>query len=547
MCSIFAIFNPVCPETEARRLAVTLSNLMNHRGPDSHGVFSCSAGMLVHNRISIVDVFGGGQPLFAKDRSVALVANGEIYNHKQIRAGMPHYPFATDSDCEAILAAYLEYGIACLQHLRGMFAFAILDQASNTYLVARDHMGILSLYYGYDRCGTLYVASEMKALTGICEQIQILPPGHYLSGESTTPVCYYERDWQSYAQVTAWHKDTAVLRHALEDAVESHMMSDVSFGLLLSGGLDSSLVSSIAVRKHVEKGGKASDLCSFSIGLEGSPDLLAARTMADFLGTRHFEHVYSLEEGFDEIRKTIWHIESYDVTTVRASTPMQMLARKIRGNGVKVVLTGDGSDEAFGGYLYFHKAPGPRELHEECVRKLSSMHLYDCLRVNKTLLSWGVEPRVPFLDRHFLDVAMRLDPGEKMCIDGRMEKHILRQTFSDYLPHSIAWRQKEQSSDGVGYDWIGGLKAMAASLVSDSMLAAARYRFPHNTPTSKEAYLYRQIFDELFPHRSAALCAPGGKTAGNATELASVWLGGMLIDDPSGRAVLGIHTNAMAA
>ena len=545
MCSIFAIFNPVCSEAEVRRLAVTQSNLMNHRGPDSHGIFSCSTGVLVHNRISIVDVFGGGQPLFAKDRSVALVANGEIYNHKQIRAALPHYPFATDSDCEAILAAYTEYGIACLQHLRGMFAFALLDQASNTYLVARDHMGILSLYYGYDRCGALYVASELKALTGICEQIQILPPGHYLSGDSATPVRYYERDWQSYTQVTAWHKDAAVLRNALEDAVESHMMSDVSFGLLLSGGLDSSLVSSIAVRKHVEKGGKASDVCSFSIGLEGSPDLQAARIMADYLGTRHFEHIYSLEEGFDEIRKTIWHIESYDVTTVRASTPMQMLARKIRGNGVKVVLTGDGSDEAFGGYLYFHKAPGPRELHEECVRKLSSMHLYDCLRVNKTLLAWGVEPRVPFLDRHLLDVVMRLDPREKMCIDGRMEKHILRQTFSDYLPHSIAWRQKEQSSDGVGYNWIDGLKAMAASLVSDSMLAAARYRFPHNTPTSKEAYLYRQIFDELFPHRSAALCAPGGKTAGNATELASAWLGDMLIDDPSGRAVLGIHSNAL--
>jgi asparagine synthase (glutamine-hydrolysing) len=325
------------------------------------------------------------------------------------------------------------------------------------------------------------------------------------------------------------------------------MMSDVSFGLLLSGGLDSSLVSSIAVRKYVAAGGKASDLCSFSIGMEGSPDLAAAREMAIFLGTQHFEHVYSLEEGIDAIRKTIWHVESYDVTTVRASTPMQMLARKIRGNGVKVVLTGDGSDEAFGGYLYFHKAPNPRELHEECLRKLSMMHLYDCLRVNKTLLSWGVEPRVPFLDRIFLDVSMRIDPRDKMCGQGRMEKHILRETFADYLPPSIGWRQKEQSSDGVGYGWIGGLKALADDAVSDRMLAAAKHRFPHNTPTSKEAYLYRQIFEEIFTHPSAAYCAPGGKTAGNATEAASAWLGGMLVDDPSGRAVLGIHANAMTA
>jgi asparagine synthase (glutamine-hydrolysing) len=547
MCSIFGIFNPAVSEREARRIAVDQSNLMIHRGPDSHGVFSCPGGVLVHNRISIVDVFTGGQPLYSQDRSVALVANGEIYNHHEIRQTFAQYPFATASDCEAILAAYMEEGVACLQRLRGMFAFAILDQRTGTYLIGRDHMGILSLYYGHDASGALYVASEMKALVGVCERIEILPPGHYLNSASPAPVRYYERDWQNFEGVSGWSSEVAALREALEESVESHMMSDVSFGLLLSGGLDSSLVSSIAVRKYVQAGGRASDLCSFSIGLEGSPDLAAAREMAAFLGTRHFEHVYTIEEGFDAIRKTIWHIESYDVTTVRASTPMQMLARKIRGNGVKVVLTGDGSDEAFGGYLYFHKAPGPRELHEECLRKLSMMHLYDCLRVNKTLLSWGVEPRVPFLDRRFLDVAMRIDPHFKMCGDGRMEKHILRETFADYLPPSIAWRQKEQSSDGVGYGWIDGLKAMAAQAVTDRALQAAGHRFPHNTPGSKEAYLYRSIFEELFPHRSAVFCAPGGKSAGNATEAASAWLRGQLIDDPSGRAVIGIHASAMVA
>lgn len=547
MCSIFGVFNPVGTENETRSMAVEQSNLMAHRGPDSHGVFSCPTGVLVHNRISIVDVFTGGQPLYSKDRSVVLVANGEIYNHKEIRNELSHYPFSTESDCEAILAAYIEDGVSCVQRLRGMFAFAILDQRTNTYLVARDHMGILSLYYGRDANGSLYVASEMKALIGVCEQIEILPPGHYLSGDSSVPVRYYERDWQNYDDVLHWQSDNKSLRLALEESVEAHMMSDVSFGLMLSGGLDSSLVSSIAVKKYCDAGGKASDICSFSIGMDGSPDLAASRVMAEYLGTRHFEHIYSMEEGFDAVRKTIWHIESYDVTTVRASTPMQMLARKIRGNGVKVVLTGDGSDEAFGGYLYFHKAPGPRELHEECLRKLSMMHLYDCLRVNKTLLSWGVEPRVPFLDREFLDVAMRIDPREKMCGNGRMEKHILRETFSDYLPPSIAWRQKEQSSDGVGYGWIGGLKAIADSAVSDQMLSSAIFRFPDNTPTSKEAYLYRQIFEELFPHRSAAHCAPGGKSAGNATEVASAWLAGVMLNDPSGRAVIGIHANPMVA
>jgi asparagine synthase (glutamine-hydrolysing) len=547
MCSIFGVFNPATPENETRQMAIEQSNTMIHRGPDSYGVFSCPSAVLVHNRISIVDVFKGGQPLYNKDCSVALVANGEIYNHQQIRADLPHYAFSTESDCEAILAAYIEYGASCLQKLRGMFAFAILDQRTGNYLIGRDHMGILSLYYGYDKSGALYVASEMKALINVCLQIEILPPGHYLSNASPIPVRYYDRDWQNFDSVKNWTSNTDTLRNSLEDAVKSHMMSDVSFGLLLSGGLDSSLISSIAVRKHVDAGGKASDLFSFSIGLKDSPDLTAAREMAAFLGTQHFEHVYSLQEGLDAIRKTIWHVESYDVTTIRASTPMQMLARKIRGNGVKVVLTGDGSDEAFGGYLYFHKAPSPRDLHEECLRKLSMMHMYDCMRVNKTLLSWGVEPRVPFLDRDFLDIAMRIDPRVKMCGQGKMEKHILRETFADYLPASIAWRQKEQSSDGVGYGWIDGLKALASDRISDRLLDAAKYRFPHNTPTSKEAYFYRQIFEEIFPHRSAPFCAPGGKTAGNATEAAATWLGSMLVDDPSGRAVLGIHSSPIQA
>jgi asparagine synthase (glutamine-hydrolysing) len=544
MCSIFAMFDFVTDAESARRLAFAQSHLMHHRGPDSHGVYASERAVLVHNRISVVDVFRGGQPLLARDGKVALVANAEIYNHAELRRELEGYDFRTDSDCEAILALYLERGPAALDDLRGMFAFAVHDSERGRYCIARDHIGILSLYYGRDAYGALYVASELKALQEICVEFHVFPPGHYLTESTPEPVPYYERAWRSYDVVATNQTNPKLLRAALEEAVASHLMSDVGVGLLLSGGLDSSLIASIAVSQSRQRGLPIPP--SYSIGLEDSPDLAHARDMAAYLGTNHHEFVYTVEEGIDAIRNTIYHLESYDVTSVRASTPMHMIARRIRGNGTKVVLTGDGSDEAFAGYLYFHKAPDARALHEECVRKLEMMHLYDCLRVNKTLLSWGVEPRVPFLDKRFLDVAMSINPQDKMCGPERMEKQILRETFADYLPASVTWRQKEQSSDGVGYGWIGSLKALAERQVTDSMLSDAAQRFAHNTPTSKEGYMYRALFQELFPHPSASRCAPGGKTAGNATSAASLWLGGQLVDDPSGRSVIGVHANAFA-
>ncbi len=514
MCSIFAILGYKGQKHEARQLAHAQSHLQHHRGPDSQGMFVCDQAVLVHNRIAVVGVFHGGQPILDPSGQVAVIANAEIYNHHEFRAELTDYAFRTDSDCEAILALYLRHGVSALDRLRGMFAFVVYDSQHGRYCVARDHLGVLSLYYGYDSLGTLYVASEFKALQAVCSSISVFPPGHYLTEDCKNPIPYYHRAWQSYQAVEQCVTDPAKLRSALEEAVESHLMSDVPIGLLLSGGLDSSLVASIAVRQSRARA--AAQLSSYSIGLESSPDLLAAREMARFLGTNHFEYVYSLEEGIDALRNTIYHLESYDITTVRASTPMYLLARRIRGNGTKVVLTGDGSDEAFGGYLYFHKAPSPREFHEECVRKLTMMHLYDCLRANKTMLAWGVEPRVPFLDKRFLDVAMTINPRDKLCGPTKMEKHILRATFSDYLPASIAWRQKEQSSDGVGYGWISGLKAFAQDVVDDRAMSDAADRYPVNTPTNKEGYLYRKIFEELFPHTSSASCAPGGKPSGNA-------------------------------
>ncbi|MHA7773863.1 asparagine synthase B [Roseibium sp. M-1] len=544
MCSIFAILDlhsPVCAET--RQLAVAQSHKIYHRGPDANGIVAIGGTILAHNRISVVDVFRGGQPIVSAGSDAAVVANAEIYNHQEIRSLYPDYGFKTQSDCEAIIPLVLDKGKEGIDQLRGMFAFVLSFENGRRFYIARDRIGILSLYYGFDSRKRLHVASELKALTDACEEIHVFPPGHYLTESHQKPVPYFEIENFKTGIRQGSQTTDEELNDALQEAVQAHLMSDVEIGFLLSGGLDSSLIASIATRIYRKNG--VERLKSYSVGLENSPDLAAAREVAEYLELDHHEHVYTVQEGLDALRQTIYHLESYDVTSVRASVPMYLLARKIRGDGTKVVLTGDGADESFAGYLYFHNAPNAVALHEECVTKLEAMHLYDCLRANKTMLSWGVEPRVPFLDKQFLEFAMRIDPAQKMPGKGRIEKHLLRSAFEGFLPNSILWRQKEQSSDGVGYDWIDGLKKYAESQVTDVELAMAVQRYPHNTPRSKEAFLYRKIFEDLFPHPSAVYCAPDGKSSGNATKNARSWLGADAIDDPSGRALTSIHRHAM--
>lgn len=536
MCSIFGALK--CPR-EARSIrdtAVAQSALLKHRGLDSMGIIQIGETVLVHNRIAIVDVFGGGQPLRGESENCAVTANAEIYNQTEIRSRYPGYQFKTASDCEAIIPIVLDKGAEGIADLRGMFAFALVYDGGKKFYVARDRLGILSLYWGTASDGTVFVSSELKALVNVCETFAVFPPGHMMTESDSAPRPYVESQ-----KLAGGHfkSDPAELSARLTESVDAHLMSDVDVGFLLSGGLDSSLIASIAARLLRSRGVKT--LKSYSTGMAGSPDLEAARQVADFLSLDHYEYVFDLEEGIDAVTETIRHLESYDVTSVRASVPMYLLARRIRANGTKVVLTGDGADELFGGYLYFHHAPDGQELHEELVRKLTSMHLYDCLRVNKTMLSWGVEPRVPFLDREFVNYAMDLDPDFKMPGNGRIEKHLLRESFSGYLPESVLWRQKEQSSDGVGYGWIDGLKAYAANTVSDADFQTAATRFPTNTPRTKEAYFYREIFDRLYDHPSSASCAPAGKVAGNATEAAAKWPGLVMSLDPSGRAVRSVH------
>lgn len=542
MCSIFAVIDLHSNISELRELAVAQSNLLQHRGPDASGIKVYNNAILSHNRIAIMDVFNGDQPIVSNDGSSAVIANAEIYNHKKIESDLG-VEFNTGSDCEAILALLNEKGTDSLDMLNGMFAFVVYDDNKKSFCVARDHVGILSLYYGYDDLGRLYVSSEMKSLEKVCKWFEVFPPGHYLTQDTTKPKPYYSRSWKSYEDVENVVTDKEHLKSSFEKTVENHLMADVPVGILLSGGLDSSLVASLAVRLNKELGGE--QLSSYSIGLKGSPDLEAARTVAEYLGTKHFEHIYTVEQGIDAIRSTIYHLESYDVTSVRASVPMYLIARRIRGNGTKVVLTGDGADETFAGYLYFHQAPDAKSLHEECIRKLDAMHMYDCLRANKTMLAWGVEPRVPFLDKGFMDVSMgEINPKDKTCSKDKIEKSLLREVFEGHLPNSVLWRQKEQSSDGVGYGWIDGLKDYAETKISDDDFYRADKRFPVNTPKTKEAYLYREIFEDIFSHKSAVYVAPEGKGSGNITQEASSWLGEDFIDDPSGRAVRS-HVNSV--
>jgi asparagine synthase (glutamine-hydrolysing) len=553
MCGIVAVFDLKVNYLELKPDILKMSKKLRHRGPDWSGIFSCEKALLAHERLSIVDPKSGKQPILSRDGNLVLAVNGEIYNHQEIRKRYEgSYDFVTQSDCEVILPLYRDKGPGFIEDLNGIFAFALYDREKDCYLIARDHIGIVPLYMGWDQYGNFYVASELKALEGVCNKIGEFLPGHYLFSREGILKRWYQRDWMDYESVKDNVSSVEDLRDALEASVHRQLMSDVPYGVLLSGGLDSSVVSAVAKKfapKRIESDDKAEawwpQLHSFAVGLEGSPDLAAARKVAGHIGTIHHEINFTIEDGLNAIRDVIYHIETYDVTTVRASTPMYLLARVIKSMGVKMVLSGEGADEIFGGYLYFHKAPGPKEFHEETVRKLGKLHLYDCLRANKSLAAWGVEGRVPFLDKEFMDVAMRLNPKDKMVTGGRMEKWILRKAFSGYLPESVAWRQKEQFSDGVGYSWIDTLKAMTSKLVTDEQLVNAKYRFPINTPMSKEEYYYRSVFSEHFPSDSAASCVPSVPSVACSTPEALAWdesFKNMI--DPSGRAVKNVHVNS---
>lgn len=553
MCGIVAIFH-VEEQTQALRdKALRMSQKIRHRGPDWSGIYCGGHAILAHERLSIVDPESGQQPLYSPDRHQVLAVNGEIYNHKDLRERYKdQYQFQTGSDCEVILALYRDRGIDFLEELNGIFAFALYDETRDEFLIARDPIGVIPLYIGYDADGKVYVASELKALEGQCDHYEPFLPGHYYwSGEGKMHR-YYHRDWMDYDQVKDNKASVTAIHDGLEAAVRRQLMSDVPYGVLLSGGLDSSIISAVAEKyadMRIEDDSKTKAywprLHSFAVGLKGAPDLAKARLVADHIGTVHHEINYTIQEGLDAIRDVIYFIETYDVTTVRASTPMYLLARVIKSMGIKMVLSGEGADEIFGGYLYFHKAPDARAFHEETVRKLSKLYLYDCLRANKSLAAWGVEGRVPFLDKEFLDIAMRTNPEAKLCPGMMMEKKILRQAFADMLPDEVAWRQKEQFSDGVGYSWIDTLKAVTAAAVTDEQMAHAAERFPINTPQNKEEYYYRSIFAEHFPSDSAARSVPSVPSVACSTAEALAWDRSFQhLNDPSGRAVKGVHEQA---
>ena len=553
MCGIVSIFNIKEQTPELRQKALRMSGKIRHRGPDWSGIYCGGPAILAHERLAIVDPESGRQPLFSPDKKQVLAVNGEIYNHQSIRRRyQDRFQFQTGSDCEVILALYRERGDGFLDELDGIFAFALYDVERDEYLIARDPIGVIPLYYGYDKEGRLYVASELKALEGQCDSYSVFPPGHVLTKCDAKPRRYYERDWFSYDNVKDNPASVDELREALEASVRRQMMSDVPYGVLLSGGLDSSIISAVAQKyagNRVETGGKEAAwwprLHSFAVGLRGAPDLLKARLVAEHIGTVHHEINYTIQEGLDALSDVVYFTETYDVTTIRASTPMYLLARVIKSMGIKMVLSGEGADEVFGGYLYFHKAPSARAFHEETVRKLSKLYLYDCLRANKSLAAWGVEGRVPFLDTEFLDVAMRINPAAKMCPGSVMEKKILREAFSSLLPQEVAWRQKEQFSDGVGYSWIDTLKQITASSVSDEELAHAAERFPINPPRNKEEYFYRSLFAAHFPSDSAARTVPSVPSVACSTAEALAWDKAFAnLNDPSGRAVSGVHLQA---
>lgn len=579
MCGIVSIFNIQEQTPELRQKALRMSQKIRHRGPDWSGIYCGGSAILAHERLSIVDPESGKQPLFSPDKKEVLAVNGEIYNHQEIRKLYPDYAFQTGSDCEVILALYRDWKKngkipsevpALIEQLSGIFAFALYDAEDDCFLIARDPIGVIPLYIGYDADNKVYVASELKALEGQCDSYEPFLPGHYVYSErkksNGKPAMqkYYSRKWMTETPISKQKAETKAekvfkekstvedIREALTDAVKRQLMSDVPYGVLLSGGLDSSVISAIAENyseHRVENNGETKAwwprLHSFAVGLKGAPDLAKARLVAEHIGTVHHEINYTIQEGLDAIRDVIYFIETYDVTTVRASTPMYLLARVIKSMGIKMVLSGEGADEIFGGYLYFHKAPNADEFHKETVRKLSKLYMYDCLRANKSLSAWGVEGRVPFLDKEFLDVAMNIDPELKMCPGETIEKKVVREAFSDMLPAEVAWRQKEQFSDGVGYSWIDTLKQITASAVSDEQMAHATERFPINPPQNKEEYFYRSIFAEHFPSDSAARSVPSIPSVACSTAEALAWDASFKnMNDPSGRAVKGVHEKA---
>ncbi|MBR4758074.1 MAG: asparagine synthase B [Bacteroidaceae bacterium] len=553
MCGIVSIFNIKQQTPTLRQKALRMSQKIRHRGPDWSGIYCGGSAILAHERLSIVDPESGGQPLFSPDGRQVLAVNGEIYNHQDIRKQYANqYHFQTGSDCEVILALYRDKGIDFIEDLSGIFAFALYDEERDEFLIARDPIGVIPLYIGYDTDGTIYVASELKALEGQCDHYEPFLPGHYYWSREPGMKRYYHRDWMEYDAVKNNPASVSSIRDGLTSAVKRQLMSDVPYGVLLSGGLDSSVISALAEKfseHRIEDNSQTRAywprLHSFAVGLKGAPDLAKARLVAEHIGTVHHEINYTIQEGLDAIRDVIYFIETYDVTTVRASTPMYLLARVIKSMGIKMVLSGEGADEIFGGYLYFHKAPNAQAFHEETVRKLSKLYLYDCLRANKSLSAWGVEGRVPFLDKEFLDIAMRTNPEAKMCSGQAIEKRIVREAFADLLPDEVAWRQKEQFSDGVGYSWIDTLKRITSEAVSDEQMEHAAERFPINTPKNKEEYYYRSIFSEHFPSDSAAKSVPSEASVACSTAIALEWDAAFRgMNDPSGRAVKGVHEQA---
>ena len=553
MCGIVCALDLKQSSDLLRSQVLEMSKKVRHRGPDWNGIHCGKNVLLAHERLAIVDPASGNQPIYSDDKNLILAANGEIYNHQDLRAQLgSNYAFQTNSDCEIILALYKEKGLNFIDDLNGIFGFVLYDEVNDEYLIARDHMGIIPLYMGWDKHGTFYISSELKALEGVCNKIEIFPPGHFMSSKDNKLVKWYDRDWMNFDHIKDNNTSIDDLQVALENAVHRQLMSDVPYGVLLSGGLDSSITSALA-KKYSKNRIESNDvksawypqLHSFAVGLKGSPDLIAAQKVADHIDSIHHEITFTVQEGLDAIRDVIYHLETYDVTTIRASTPMYLMARVIKSMGIKMVLSGEGADEIFGGYLYFHKAPDSKEFHEETVRKLDKLYQYDCLRANKSLAAWGIEGRVPFLDKEFIDVAMRINPKDKMITSEKMEKWVLRKSFEKYLPDSVAWRQKEQFSDGVGYDWIDSLKDLVNEKVSDDMFKNAKFTFPFQTPMSKEEYYYRSIFENHFPSETSATTVPSVPSVACSTPIALEWDKAFKnLNDPSGRSVSNVHNDS---
>ena len=553
MCGIVCAFNLKGNNDEIRSNVLKMSQKVRHRGPDWSGIYSSKNAILAHERLAIVDPTSGKQPILSEDGLKVIAVNGEIYNHKNLKNTLiSSYNFRTESDCEVILALYENKGFDFLNDLNGIFAFALYDSSKDRYLIARDHMGIILLYMGWDDDNIFYVSSELKSLEGVCSKIELFPPGHYLLSDSSELIKWYKPKWISHDSVKNSETSIKAIHDSLSAAVKRQLMSDVPYGVLLSGGLDSSITSALAKKfasKRVESDDKQDawypQLHSFSVGLKDAPDLKAAKIVADHIGTIHHEINFTIQEGIDAIRDVIYHLETYDITTIRASTPMYLMARAIKSLGIKMVLSGEGADELFGGYLYFHKAPNAKEFHEETVRKLDKLHQYDCLRANKSLAAWGIEGRVPFLDKEFIDVAMNINPEEKMIKNGRIEKWVLREAFKDYLPESVLWRQKEQFSDGVGYSWIDSLKELVSKEVTDNDLKNASDIFPINTPRNKEEFYYRSIFNDHFSSEAAALSVPSVPSVACSTPQALEWDEAFKnMNDPSGRSISNIHNES---